>query len=50
MYWVSAILNWVFLKFVLGNTYLHLYFLYKTNYMYLHWVFTISFASLLPLV
>ena len=34
MYWVyrSAVLNWVFVKFILGNTTFPLYFLYKTNY------------------
>ena len=31
MYWVyrSAVLNWVFVKFILGNTTFSLYFLYK---------------------
>jgi len=42
MYWVSAVLNWVFLKFMLANTTFPLYVLYITNY--LHWVFIISFA------
>jgi len=34
MYWVyrSAVLNWVFVKVILGNTTFPLYFLYKTNY------------------
>jgi len=31
-YWVFAVYNWVFVKFILGNTTLSLYLLYNINY------------------
>ena len=46
MIWVSAVLNWVFVKFISGNTTFLLHFLYNTNYF--NWVFNISFAFCYP--
>jgi len=42
-YWVSAVLNWVFVKFILV---LSPFFLHKTNYF--NWAFIISFAFCYP--
>ena len=46
MYWVAAVLNWVFVKFIFDNTTFPLYFLYKTNCF--NWVFIISFTYCYP--
>jgi len=46
MYLVSAVLNWVFVKFILGNKTLPLYFLYKTNCF--DWLFITCLAFVTP--